>query len=117
MTTSTVTPIRPANPFEAARLALIKKLLEIKSPGSFSIFPIPCEFTAVHHHVSEVTAICNEWLSAIGHEVADNSSSRVDIDLFRTAFSDAVDGMALWEIEKQAEALIEDHNDMIRERA
>lgn len=117
MSTSTVTPIRPANAFETARLALIKKLLEIKSPDAFSVFPVPSQFTAIHHHVSEVTAICNEWLAAIGHEVADNSSSRVDLDLFRTAFSDAVDGMALWEIEKQAEALIEDHNEMIRERA
>lgn len=117
MTTSTVTPIRPANPFETARLALIKKLLEIKTPGSFSVFPIPCEFTAVIDHMREVAGIVDEWCAAIGHEVSDNSSSRVDIDLFRSPMTDAIDGNATWEVEKQAETLLEDHNDMIRERA
>lgn len=109
-----ITPIRRPNTFETARLALIKKLLAIKAPGSFSTFPVPCEFTAVIDHMREAAGIFDEWLAAIGHEVADNSTSRVDIDLFRSAFTNAIDGNAQWEVEKQAEALIEDHNDMLR---
>jgi hypothetical protein len=114
MSTSTVTPIRPANPFETARLALIKKLLEVKAPGRFSVFPIPAEFTSVVDHMREVATIVDEWCAAIGHVVEDNSSSRVDIALFRSPMTDAIDGNAMWEVEKQAEALIEDCAQMMR---
>lgn len=114
MSTSTITPIRPQNPFETARLALVKKLLAVKAPGSFSVFPVPQEFTGIIDHMREVAGIVDEWCAAIGHEVADNSSSRVDIDLFRSPMTDAIDGNAMWEIEKQAEAAIEDHNSMLR---
>jgi hypothetical protein len=114
MSPSTITPIRSQSRFETARLALIKKLLEIKAPGSFSVFPHPQEFTVVIDHMREVAGIVDEWCAAIGHEVADNSSSRVDIDLFRSPLSDALEGNAQWEIEKQAEQLLEDHNDMLR---
>jgi len=109
-----VTPIRSQNPFETARLLLVKKLLAVKAPGSFSVFPVPQEFTGIIDHMREVAGIVDEWCAAIGHEVADNSSSRVDIDLFRSPMMDAVTGNCMWEVEKQAEALIDDHNDMLR---
>jgi hypothetical protein len=114
MSSSTVTPIRPSNPFETARLALIKKLLAVKAPASFSVFPVPGEFTSVVDHLREAAGIFDEWLAAIGHEITDNSSSRVDMGLFRSAFTDAVDGNAMWEVEKQGEQLVADHNDMLR---
>lgn len=114
MSTSTITPIRSQNPFETARLALIKKLLAMSAPGSFSIFPYPSEFTSVADHVREATRIFDEWLAAIGHELSDNSNCNIDIDLFRSAYTDAVDGNALYEFERSSEILIEEHNAMLR---
>lgn len=112
-TTSTITPLRSQGPFEAARQSLIDKLQALKAPRGFSIFPHPSEFSTVADHVREATRIFDEWLASIGHEIADNSTCRVDTDVFLTAFTDATDN-ARWECERASEALIEEHNDMLR---
>lgn len=99
-------PNRSNSPFEAIRRQLIAKLLGVKAPAGFGSFPAPSDFTAVVDHMREVAAIVDEWCAAIGHQVADNSSARVDQSLFRSPMTDAIDGNAMWEVEKQGESLI-----------
>jgi hypothetical protein len=105
---------QPNNPFEIARRALISALVRMEAPKAFTTFPVPSEFTGVIDHMRQAAGLFDEWLAAIGHQVADNSSGNVDMRLFRSAFTDAIDGNAMWEVEKQGEALIEDHNEMLR---
>lgn len=115
MTNSTVTPIRKPGPFESAVAATITKLQAVKAPRAISVFPHPSEFSTVADFMREVGEILNEMYSAIGHEIADNSPCRVDIDQFRSPCTDALDG-ALWECERASEALIEEHDEMMRAR-
>ena len=113
---NTITPIRrPQTLVQQAFAEGIKKLeaMSCKLP-SFSTFPVPQEFTAFRDCLTQATAVFDEIIAAIGHEVQDNSPCCVDIKLFRSPCSDAVDGNALWEIERAMEATIEDHNDMLR---
>lgn len=112
--TTNPTPIRPSNPFEAARQALIKSLTELKVPGAIPVFPHPSCFAVAADHVREASRLFDEWLSAIGHEIADNSVCHVDHKQFRSAYTDAVDGNALYECERAAEALIEEHEELMR---
>lgn len=109
MTTALTQP-RPQNPFESARLKLIQALLSMKAPKPISTFPIPCEFNSVADHLREAATIFDEWLGAIGHQVADNASHNVDMRVFEGAFTGAIDGNATYEIENVAERMMEDRH-------
>lgn len=108
-----VTPIRSSNPFEAAKQVLIHKLQVLKPP-KLSVFPNPAEFDDTRDFLRELAEAFDEMIAAVGHQVADNSSARVDMGLFLSPVMDAISGNALYEIEMQKEALIEEHNDMLR---
>lgn len=110
----TVTPIRPQNPFETARLALIKKLLALKVPAGLSLCPMPCDFEAAKNHLIEAAGIFDEWLAAIGGELADNTQASIDERSFKDAFTYAVDGNATYAFEQASMDVIEEHNDMLR---
>ena len=113
-TLTTITPpTRSQNPFEIARQQLIVALARIEVPA-FSNFPVPSEFDAVRDYMRSLAGAVDETFAAIGHCVDDNSSSCVDLRLFLTPCTDAIDGNALWEVEKQKEAAVADHNEMIR---
>jgi hypothetical protein len=96
---------RPSSPFETARLALIKRLLEMKAPRSFVAFPHPTDFEVVADHIREAAAIFDEWLAAIGAEVRDNTNCHVSTDLFAGSFSAAIDGNETWACEESALSL------------
>jgi hypothetical protein len=89
----------PSNPFETARLALIKRLLEMKAPKDYPIYPRNGDHQTIADHIRDAANIFDEWLYAIGREVADNSTNSVDMRLFTAAFLGAVDGNATYETE------------------
>jgi hypothetical protein len=97
----------PSNPFETARLALIKRLLEMKAPKAFVSFPQPGDFQVIADHVRDASAIFDEWIASIGFQVADNAPNDVDMRVFEDTFTAAIEGNATHEIEQVAELMIE----------
>lgn len=111
---SLITPIRQVSHIEAAYHGMIEKLKAVAVPRGFSVFPVPSQFAAVADFMRETAGIIDEMYAAIGHEVADNSTVRVDMTVFLSPCTDSIDGNALFEVERSCEALIEDHNEMVR---
>lgn len=95
------------NPFEAARLCLINRLLTLKAPKAIGSFATPFDFEAIKDHVLEATAIYDEWLAAIGSTVRDNATTHISAGLFSGTFTAAVDGNETYAVESQGEALKE----------
>lgn len=96
-----------SNPFEAARLALIKRLLTLKAPAAYPNFPQPADHEGTAQHIREAAQIFDGWLAAIGSEVRDNAVTSVSAGLFAGSFMGAVDGNETGACEEQASALIE----------
>ncbi len=106
-TSSTTTTIRSQNPFEAARLALIQKLLRLQVPKALSSYPIPSDFVELANHVREASAIFDEWIETIGFQVEQNAPCNVDQRAFCGAYTGAIEGNATFEIEEVGEAIRE----------
>lgn len=105
--TSAVTPITKQNPFEAARLALISRLLSLKAPAAYPTFPSPDHHEGIAAHLREAAQIFDGWLAAIGSEVRDNAATSVDVCMFAGSFEAAIDGNETGVCEEQGEALRE----------
>lgn len=106
-------PSRPQNPFETARLALIKRLLEMKAPVALPVFPTPGHFEGVAEHIRAAAAIFDEWLAAVGHEVRDNATVSIDAGDFEGAAAAAIDN-ATFACQNAAEALIDSRRNIRR---
>jgi hypothetical protein len=95
---------RSSNPFEAARLSLIQRLLQIKPPKAFGAFPLATDFLAVRDHLVDAVKAFDEWIETIGFQVQENTTCEAfDMRSFSGAFSGAVDGNATFIIEECAE--------------
>lgn len=88
-TTSTHRNTQP-NPFEAARAALIDRLLTLRVPEAIG---------EVSEHLRETANIFDQWLYAVGSGVAEHVTVDVDMRQFQGAFLGAVDGNATYEAE------------------
>ncbi len=99
-------PGRPAarNPFEAARSHLIRRLLDLTVPAELSPRARPAQLAALADHIREAADIFDEWLAAIGGEVAETASRRLDMSVFAGAFRGAVEGNATYVAETAAYA-------------
>ena len=78
------------NPFEAARAALIQRLLSLRVPEAIG---------EVSEHLTETANVFDQWLYAVGSGVADHVTVDVDMRQFQGAFLGAVDGNATWEVD------------------
>lgn len=78
------------NPFEAARAALIQRLLAL---------PVPSAIGEVSDHLRDAANIFDQWLYAVGSGVADSVMVDVDMRPFSGAFLGAIDGNASYEVE------------------
>lgn len=107
MSTSSLTPSPAQNPFEAAKLKLIERLALLVVPKPIRIFPGPSDFEAARDVLREAAEIFDDWIAAVGHQVADNSPYSVDARSFDKVASGAV-ADALYECENISERLIED---------
>lgn len=102
-----------SNPFEAARLTLIKRLLTMTAPKAYPAFPKPIHHQTVACHIREAAAIFDEWLSAIGRQVAFNANGEVDRSVFTDAFTAAIDGNATYECDRIAENMVEERHPLL----
>lgn len=106
-TLSPSAPTRSNNPFEAARLKLIKALLGMKAPNAYPSYPCPDDHEGIAAHIRDAALIFDEWLAAVGAEVRDNAVTSISAGLFAGSFMGAVDGNETYAAEEQAEALRE----------
>lgn len=93
-------PAFAKNPFEAARLTLVKALLEIKVPAAYPSFPCPDDHEGIAAHLREAAAIFDEWLAAVGREVRDNAATSISAGLFSGSFTGAIEGNETWACEE-----------------
>jgi hypothetical protein len=100
-------PAKSANPFETARLKLIKALLGMKAPNGYPNFPAPSDHETIAAHIRDAAQIFDEWLAAVGAEVRDNAVTSISAGLFAGSFTGAVDGNETGACEEQGEALRE----------
>src|SRR6516225_3603644 len=84
------------NPFEAAKAALIARLNKLAAPSASAIGDAA-------DHIRDAANIFDEWLYAVGSQVADRSFNDVDMRSFQGAFLGAVDGNATYEVEVACE--------------
>lgn len=78
------------------------------TPPRLLVSPDPEDFEAVAEYVHAVARIMDEWMLRVGNEVQSNSTVKIDMGCFTGTFTDAVEGWALAEINREAEALRED---------
>lgn len=97
---------KPSNPFETARLALIKQLLTLKAPSAYPSFPSPSDHNGIAQHIRDAAEIFDGWLSAIGAEVRDNAVTSISAGLFAGTFAASISDEA-GSADEQGEALIE----------
>lgn len=95
------------NPFEAARLTLIKALLQMRTPKAYPCAPSPDDHEAVAAHIREAAQIFDVWLAAIGAEVRDNAVTYISAGLFAGSFTGAIDGNETFACEDAGQALRE----------
>lgn len=101
-------PVTVASAMQTARDAL-GRLTPPPAPG---MNPGPSWFEAVADHFRQVALIMNDWSGAVGYVVSDNAPCNLDMRLFDTPFSDAIDGNATYELERCAEVLREEHREV-----
>lgn len=95
------------NPIRDAHNLMVTKL-DCVTPPRLLTNPDPEDFEAVAEYIHAVARIMDEWMLNVGTDVQSNSTVRTDIDQFKGTFTDAVEGFALYEIQREAEALRED---------
>lgn len=104
MSTATEIPFSQ-NPFERARLALIKRLHELKAPKAYPSFPAPSDHLSIKDHIVCATELFDEYLAAIGAEIRDNVNCAIDKDLFSGSFIRAIDGNETYALDEAALAV------------
>lgn len=105
---------RSSNPFEAARLQLVKQLLGLKAPAGYPCAPSPDDHLSIAGHLREAAEIFDTWLAAVGAEVRDNASTSIDKGLFAGSFVGAIDGNETWVCEQEAGSLRDERRAMRR---
>src|ERR1043166_7634564 len=105
--TESAMPHSAQNLIAAAHAVMCAKLAAI-TPSRITINPEPDEFEATAEYIHAVCRVMDEWILRVGQEVQSNASVRIDIDQFRGTFTDAVEGQAIFECEREAETLRED---------
>jgi hypothetical protein len=100
--------IAKTNPIETAHRVLIvelgRMLVDRKVP-KINVCPTAAEFRDVKDYVADVAGAADAWLKEIGREAASNATKPLDEGLFQTAFTDAVVGWSLYELESEAEEI------------
>ncbi|MDI1265009.1 MAG: hypothetical protein PS018_17300 [bacterium] len=105
---------RSSNPFEAARLKLVKALLRMPAPVAYPNFPTPGHHEGVAAHLRDAAAIFDEWLAAIGAEVRYNATTSIESGLFAGSFTAAIDGNETYACECEVQSLIDERRAMRR---
>jgi hypothetical protein len=102
---ATTETLSSQNPFERARLALIKRLLWMPAPSAYPTFPSPDDHMGVKDHILLAAELFDDYLAAIGAEVRDNANCAIDKDLFSGTVMRAIDGNETFALEEAALAV------------
>ncbi len=100
--------ISKPNPIETAHRALIVALGRMLVDGDvpkLHVCPTAGEFRHVKAYVEAVAGAADLWLRAVGKEASSNATKPFDEGCFQTAFTDAVVGWSLYELEAEAEEI------------
>jgi hypothetical protein len=101
------------NFFEIARRDLIAAISAMPVPSPIDPSPLAAQFEEVGEHIHYMAVLVDGWLRKIGAEVASNSTSTCDMRCFTEQFSGAVEGFALFEVQKAAEQIRADAEEMV----
>lgn len=103
---------RPPVTLESAFRTFIAGLSRLKAPPAPGMNPTPGFYDSILDHMCEVKALVDNWTSDVGFIVSDNAPMTLDIKLFDRPFSDALEGNALWELERAAMVLRDEHREV-----
>lgn len=110
--------ISKTNPIETAHRALIvalgRMMVDKKVPW-LRVCPTAAEFRDVKDYVSDVAAVLDAWHQAVGKEASSNATKPFDEGCFQTAFTDAVVGWSLYELEAEAEEIESNSEELDRD--
>lgn len=101
-------PAKPNNPFEIAKRQLIAQIARLQAPV-VDVTPQPEQLHDVAEHLRAVAQAADGWLRLVGLEVKSNATVKVNMDLFSGQFENAVDGWAVFEVERVAESIRDEY--------
>jgi hypothetical protein len=109
-TTPTGAPVKAGRslPLAVAYSDLVTGFLALRAPR-IPVSPDPHHLLNIADHLREIAAIVDRYIEAVGSEIKSNSNVCVDGSLFDRQLFGALDGNALFEIQRAAEAIAEDN--------
>jgi hypothetical protein len=103
----TTTPPAPSAPLKHALAAMLGALARLTAP----VIPAqnePRHFDAVAGHMIAVAEIVDDYMTAIGDHVAEHATVKIDLSQFAAPLLATIEGNAIYEIERAAEAVREE---------
>ena|ERR1700689_4968901 len=108
-------PQRPTfdkkNPIAVAYAAMLDQLRTLAVPH-ISVTPDPEEFEDVADFGLRVAQCIDRFWNAVGKEAQSNATCNLDMKCFTNVFVGAIEGMATFELDREAEALREERQTM-----
>jgi len=94
-------------PIKQAHELMLAKLCALRPPH-ITVNPDPEEFQATQEYLLNVARIVDAMIIEVGREVQSNSSLRIDLKLFENVLTDALEGFAVYEIEREIDDMKEE---------
>jgi hypothetical protein len=108
-------PVRPTfdkkNPIAVAYAAMLDQLRVLAVPH-IHVNPEPEEFEDVADFGLRVAQCMDRFWAAVGNEAQSNATYKLDMKCFSGAFVGALEGMATFELDREATALREERQTM-----
>lgn len=98
------------NPIARAHFAMIRELARMQVP-SLGVNAAAEDFEAVADYLTRITSMFDVFLQDVGAEVKDCAPCSVDMDCFAGKFFGAIDGFALFELDKCANEVRAEYQD------
>jgi len=117
VTAFTTSPVQAAalanadNPIAAAHVTLIRELAPLAVP-KLHVNTDPEEFENVADYIVRVSGIFDRWLKAVGEDVKSSAVCNVNLGMFTGQFQATVEGYATFELDRAAESLREEREEM-----
>lgn len=102
-----LTVTEPEHGPQAALAVAVQKLADLKL-HKIPMFPDPSDFRKLQDDLTAIWEIIDPLIEAIGQHARENSIAPFDLELFKCQLQSALEGNATYELETQAELLIEE---------
>ena len=105
-------PATAGNPFHVAKMRMIRALARLPVPQVDTV-PTVQQIESIGEYVTAIARLGDQFMRAVGSELAANATVPIKQQNFQTPFVDAVTGFALWDVcvvaeELRCEAMFED---------